>query len=153
MATDTDGVLELFRQHRDFNNRFIYFLLAVAASGVAFAIQKSENAALEWPLIPLGLAVVSFGLSFYFGISTLRKVGAALGGNYSLLQLKVGAHPGQPPAGEATEAAVKGTYRAIEESLNDAQKFSYRQIRLLFTGGIFFVVWHVLDLYLKSYCP
>ena len=93
----SDPNMELFKQHREFQNKYAYFLLAIAASAIAFAIQKSDDALLQWPMLPLGLAVLSFGISFYKGIRHLGYVGAALGGNMTLIQLKTDTHVDQPP--------------------------------------------------------
>ena len=138
---------ELYRHHREFQNKYAYFLLAIAASGIAFAVQKSEGALLQWPLAPLALSVLSFGLSFYKGMRHLEWIGATLGASYALVQLMNGS---QPPSGEPLEEAIRRTKSDIDSIIKDAKSAMTWQLRFLFSGGVLFVVWHGLDIYLRT---
>ena len=91
------GILELHKQHREGQSKYTYFLLAVAASAVAFAVQKTTGMKLSWSMTPLGLAAISWGFSFYCGCKNVLWVQAAIFANYSLLQLKGGIHPKRIP--------------------------------------------------------
>lgn len=147
---DNDGIKELFRHHREFQNKYAYFLLAVAASGIAFAIQKSEGAYMAWPLAPLGLAVLNFGASFFLGMRQIEFVGALLAANYSYLQLLSGVHPDQPPNDETLQAATNGVKRAMNRNMNRAETAATWQIRSLLAGFLFFVIWHILDIHIRT---
>ena len=85
-----NDLIEIHRQHRTGQEKYTYFLLAVTASAIAFAVQKTSGLKLTWSMVPLGLAVVLWGLSFYFGCKNLLWVQTAIYANYSLLQLQKG---------------------------------------------------------------
>ena len=145
-----DDVRELYKLHREGADKYTYFLLAVAASAVAFAIQKTESATFTWWLVPMGFAVLSFGLSFVFGVLTLIRVNAAIGANYQLLQLHAGLHQDQPSMPDELQAAKTGVARGIAHSSTRAKKYTDRQFWWLIAGAVFFVAWHVLQIYLRT---
>jgi hypothetical protein len=45
--SDND-LMELHKQHRTGQDKYSYFLLAVAASGIAFSIEKTSGLNLSW---------------------------------------------------------------------------------------------------------
>lgn len=148
-----DELLEFHRQHRTGQDKYTYFLLAVTASAIAFAVQKTDGLKITWSLIPLGLAVLLWGLSFYFGIKNLIWVQTAIFANYSLLQLQKGVHPEQPDHPQLLEAAIRGVTSALESNAKSAQFYGIWQFRLLIGGGILFIVWHILEMVLRTYAP
>lgn len=67
-----EEINELYKSHSDGQRKYTYFLLAVSASVVAFAMQKTEGLKLTYSLIPLGMSIILFGISFYFGARSLN---------------------------------------------------------------------------------
>ena len=61
-------LMEMHKQHRTGQDKYIYFLLAVAASGIAFSVEKTTGLKLNWSMLPLGAAVILWAISFYFGV-------------------------------------------------------------------------------------
>ena len=145
------GIIELHKQHREGQSKYTYFLLAAAASAVAFAVQKTSGAKLSWSMAPLGLATLSWGLSFYCGCRNLLWVQTAIFANYGLLQLKSGIHPEQPPHPQLLQAAEEGVRSAIKTNIEGAEFNGKWQFRLLILGGILFIAWHILDMVLRTY--
>lgn len=144
-------LMELHKQHRTGQEKYTYFLLAVTASAVAFAIQKTDGLKITYSLIPLGGAVLLWGLSFYFGVKNLLFVQNAIGANYSLLQLKKGVHAEQPDHPQILQAAISGVTSAITSSVDEAQFYGVWQFRLLISGAALFVFWHILEMVLRTY--
>lgn len=58
--------------------RYTYLLIAVAASAIALTLKNTENELLNWYLIPVGVAAVCWGLSFYIGLRHLILVNKLL---------------------------------------------------------------------------
>ena len=146
-----DELLQLHRQHQTSQDKYTYFLLAITASAIAFAIQKSDTLSITYSLIPLGLAVLLWGFSFYFGIKNLLGVQSAIYANFNLLQLKKGIHTDQPDHPQMLEAALRGVESAIKINIENAQFYGVRQFRLIISGGVFFLVWHILEMILRTY--
>src|SRR3972149_4298959 len=149
MTTD-QSLIEIHKQHRTGQDKYTYFLLAVTASAVAFSVQKTTGLKLSWSQLPLGMAVLMWGLSFYFGCKNLTWVQTSIYANYSLLQLQKGVHPEQPDHPQLLEAAIRGVRSALESNIKSAQFYAIWQFRLLITGAIFFLLWHVLEMVLRT---
>jgi hypothetical protein len=60
---------ELHKAHRDSAEKYIYFLLAAAGAAIAFAATQTQSATLTWIKLPLGLAVLCWGMSFSAGVA------------------------------------------------------------------------------------
>ena len=143
----TDGpVKDLYLLHRAGQDKYTYFLLAAAASGLGFAIQKSENLPLDVTMVLLAAAALAWLGSFYCGVRNVSKVLTALGGNYGLLQLKSGRHENQPPDADSTTGAIQGIMRVIDISANQARHYANWQFGLLVAGAVLFLGWHVARL-------
>lgn len=53
-------------QHEGYT-KYVYFLLAAAAAGIALAMNMTASSIISWSQVPLGFSVVFWGLSFYAG--------------------------------------------------------------------------------------
>jgi len=83
----TNRMLELYRHYTVSISRFAYFVMALSASSIAFAIQKTLDRSLEPVLIPLGVAVLFWGSSLYFGLKNRRAHDKTLSSNIDQLSL------------------------------------------------------------------
>lgn len=90
-------IADLHKAHSQAQEKYTYFLLAAAGAAIGFAVQKTEGLPLSWWLLPVGIATVIWGASFYCGCKNLDRVSAATSANFNLLQLMQGSHPDQPP--------------------------------------------------------
>ncbi|MBW7998051.1 MAG: hypothetical protein FVQ81_16080 [Candidatus Glassbacteria bacterium] len=130
-----NDLLEFHKMHRAGQDKYTYFILAVTASAVAFAVQKTEDLSITYYMIPLGTAVISWGFSFYFGIRNLYLVQTCLTGNYSLLQLQQDENIEQTQKTELSDK-IKA---AIGLNAGKAHFFGVWQFRLLIIGAILFL--------------
>jgi hypothetical protein len=145
-----DDVKDIYLQHRQGQDKYTYFLLAAAASALAFAVQKTVGLPFSWSMAPLGGAAIAWGLSFYFGCKNVSWVLTALYANVGLLQLKSGTHPNQPAHPQELTAAVAGVRNALDHNAEKAYFYASWQFRTLIIGGVLFIAWHVLEMYLRT---
>lgn len=150
MADNIDR-LELYKQHQASQDKYTYFLLAAAGAAIGFAVQKTEGLRLSWWLVPVGLAIVCWGVSFYYGCKNIVWVQTAIYANHSLLQLKAGVHPNQPPHPELTTAAMSGVKEALDSNVSRAQFYGQWQFRMLITGALLFICWRGLEMVRITY--
>ena len=141
---------EVYRALREAQNRYTYFLLAAAAAGISVAVTQTEEAILRNSHIPLGLAVVSWGLSFFCGCRDLAYVSSNLYANFELLRVKQGNHPqiGQHP--EMIAAACEGIRSAIASNGDRANRYATWQFRFLIIGAVLYIGWHIGQMYLRT---
>lgn len=143
----------LHQLHCSSQEQACYFLLAAAASAVAFAVQKTGDATLSWQLMVLGVATALWGGSFFCGVKHLQFVQAALHSNYALLQLAKGVHPKQPSHLQEFQIATDVTREWVGRHSSKAGVYSTWQLRLLLIGSIFFLAWHVLMIVERTNVP
>jgi len=149
--SDNKEIFEMYKQHHAGQDKYTYFLLATTAAAMAFAVQKTEGLLLSWWLLPVGLAIVCWGVSFFFGCKHLVWVQTAIQANYNLLQLRQGVHPEQPPHPQYTEAAKRGVETALDSNIKDAQFYGVWQFRALILGAMFFIAWRVVEMVRITY--
>ncbi len=142
--------LELYRLHRSEQSKYVYFILAAAAGGTALAVRMTTDATLHWSLAPLGAAVLSWGLSFYFGCRGLDAVSVLTRANAELLQVQNGEHPKAGRHKELQEVAAEALREVMERENTAVGKNYGRQFRCLVGGAVFFIAWHVLRIVLRS---
>ena len=145
-----DKYTELYRQQRTMQDKYVYFLLAASASAVAFAVSITSGAPLKLSQIPLGLAVLSWAGSFACGIRNLRYGMSILYANMGLIQVERGEHPKAGDHPEIMQVASEGIRSAIENNSGKANSNAKWQLSLFYAGGILFVVWHVIEMYLRT---
>ena len=149
--SDKNELFELYKQHATGQEKYTYFLLAAAASALAFAIQKTDGLVISWWLLPVAAAALSWGVSFFFGCKNLIWVHTAIYANYNLLSLKRGVHPEQPPHPQLAQAAISGVEKALDSNVQAAQFYAQWQFRSLVIGGVFFLAWHILEMFRATY--
>ncbi len=145
-----DNIREVFRAHREAQNKYIYFLLAAAAAAIAFAVNKTSAVALARSQVPLALAVLSWGLSFFTGTRHLAYVSSTLYANADLLKVENGQHPEVGGDPQRMAAAGEGIRSAIEWNSERANRLAHWQFRFLVVGAVLYVAWHVLKMYLRG---
>lgn len=143
-------LVELQKQHYSGHIKYVYFLLAVAASAIALSVQKTTGLPLSLSMAPLGIAVLLWGASFFFGCKQIEQVQSAMQSNYILLELHDERRPDQPETEEDFGVAEKETRKAIESKIKKAEFYGVWQFRLLVVGAISFLVWHVIEMALLT---
>jgi hypothetical protein len=137
---------EIYKATREGQDKYSYFLLAAAGAAIAFAVTQSQTATLTWSKVPLALAVLSWAFSFYAGCRQIRDVTNVLQQNYDLLRVQEGLHP-QFPNHPQVVAVIE---EAVRESADRTGKWAARQFRFLVAGAVFYVLWHVTEMALRT---
>ncbi|SYZ72970.1 conserved membrane hypothetical protein [Candidatus Zixiibacteriota bacterium] len=142
----TEYILELYKQLGHEQNKYVYFMLAAAASAMGFAIQKTTGMRVAWALVPIGIAIVLWSISFYYGSLNRIATNAVLHANLDLLKLYGKVHERQPPTTQTTEIAIKSTEEKLSIENEKAARYGIRQFRFLIAGGIAFLIWHIIEM-------
>jgi hypothetical protein len=149
MAGDVKGEIE--RQGFEHWQKYDYFLMAAAMAAIALSLQRTEGLPLRWPMLPLGVAVLLWGVSIYCGIRSQLFRGYALADKWQMQLLKDGTHPEYM---NATEQKRQQRHQAhMEKHAQHAavvDKATRWQRIALMAGGILFLIWHVLEMALQT---
>lgn len=135
---------EIAKRLSEEQSKYTYFLLAAAASGIALSIQRTTGSIISWKDVPLGLAILSWGASFWSGCYNRAYNSTTLYANLALLHLADGTHTEQPSHPQAALAAIEGVRAAAEQNSTSANRWGKWQFRMLIAGAIFFVAWHIV---------
>lgn len=139
-------ISDLHKAHQASQEKYTYFLLAAAGAAIGFAVQKTEGLKLSWWLVPVALATLAWGASFFYGCRDVLWVQAVISTNMALLQLHDGSHVKQPPHYQLTEAAIEGARSALNKNASKAVFYSRWQFRFLILGAMLFIAWRVAEM-------
>ena len=137
---------EIYKQHREVQNKYNYFLLAVAAAAIALSLKRTTDSKIVYSMIPLALAVLSWGLSFFCGCRRSIYAEVNLYANFELLKTQKGEHPKVGNNPQMIAAGAQAIKDAMEYNDNKAKFYGKWQFRLLILGALFFISWHIIEM-------
>lgn len=141
---------EIYRTLRESQNKYTYFLLAAAGAAIALAVNQTHSARLAWSQAPLALGVLSWSLSFLFGCRHVQYVNSTLYANFELLKVESGQHPKVGNNPQLMAVTKEGIREAIESNSKKASRYGHLQFKLLVVGAVFYIIWHILEIYLRG---
>lgn len=137
-----DEATELYRQHTEGHSKFVYFLLGVSASAIAFAIHETRGERLTALHAPIGVAVLLFAASFAAGLSGLGARQKVMMANAEILKLQRGVKV--PPPALSVADCIDAMRHALEdEAVRGSRRWRWQQW-CLFAGALAYIVGHVL---------
>ena len=122
-------------------------MIALSVTAIGFSVYKTTGLQLKWTQMPLGLAIICWGLSVFCGLNFLKYVISTLFANNAYFDIiqgrdsEIGAHP------QKIEAATSGVKQAMKTNSNRASSYSKWQEKLFYSGIILFLVWHIIEMY------
>jgi len=131
---------------RTARDKHTYFLLAASASAIAFAITQTKTFGVSWSQIPLAIAVILWGLSFYYGCKCARYT-QVQHQESAYLQETEGAMNNMPETKEQIMEMISDSYR---KNMSLSEVSDKLQFYCLISGGVSFLVWHVIEMVLRS---
>ena len=143
-------MMEVYKTLQTSQDKYIYFLLATTVASIGFAITRTQNLKLSITQIPLGISVLCWGLSFFFGCRNREYYNSTLYANGELIEVQNGQHNevGNNPL--LIQAASKGIKEAMEFNSKKISSFGKLQMRMFILGTLSYIVWHVLEMYLHK---
>lgn len=147
----SDGrVLELHKQFAAEQSKYTYFLLAVAASCIALAVRSTRSAVASWSLVPLGFAVVAWSFSFLRGLRFIEGSQQVTRANIDHLLCVQGEHPLTGVDPHKMQHGADAFWQRAETLAAAALQDYQWQFRYLISGGVLYVLWHTLEIALRS---
>ncbi len=141
---------EIQRQFRQQQEKYVYYILALTVSAIGFGIYKTSGLPLKWSQIPLGLSVICWSISIFFGLNFLKYVIGNLYLNNEYFEILAGINPDFGNTTWQIEANIEGLKLAMKSDEKTAEKYFDWQGKLFFIGVVLFILWHILEMYLLS---
>jgi len=142
--------LEVYKQLTTTQEKFVYFFIAIAGAAIAFAIKQTTNYKLTWNMIPLGLSILLWAISFWAGCRNRLFISSILYANAELLKVQNGNHPETGKNPQLIAAASEGIMKAIESNQEKTTFWGNVQIYGLFLGMISFIFWHLIEMIIRT---
>src|SRR5690606_12537380 len=79
---------ETIKQYREKQEKYIYYLIALDVSSIAFSIYTTKDSSLNIIQIPLAIAVFFWGLSIFYGLRFIRVSLSSLFTEYLYMETK-----------------------------------------------------------------
>ena len=142
--------LEVYRTRQSMQDRYVYFLLAAAGAAVGFAVTQTTTAVITSSKAPLALAVLCWGLSFFFGCESLKFASSVVFKNATLLEIRAGEHPLAGTNLQFIEFAASEMRKYADVDGSKGGRRVRWQFRLFVAGAAFYIAWHVLEMWLRT---
>ncbi len=145
----SDEHREIVRTLRESQSKYTYFLLAAAGASIGFSLNQTQGLAITWSQLPLGIAILCWGVSFFCGCRYLEYVSSTLYSNAEMLRIVEGQHPDVGSHPQMVQAASAGIRQAMAKNTSTASSLGTIQFRALICGGCFYIGWHVIEMWLR----
>jgi len=123
--------------------RFSQFIIAVNGALIAYSMKQIEGEKLTLSLIPLGLAILFWGFSFYSGISSIRRIIST-----RIIQIFKERERKKNPTGLEALRMINQKFESVGAAAEGHHK---RMFYFLYIGSILFIGWQVLEMYLITF--
>lgn len=141
---------EIQRQFRQQQEKYVYYIVALNVTAIGFSIYQTTGKTLNCTQIPLGLAIISFGISIYCGLKFLKYLISNLYTNNEYFEILKGAHPEIGNNSQKIQLASGIMKDIMIKNSNNASKFMTFQETFFYFGIILFIVWHIIEMYKNS---
>lgn len=145
-----DMSIEISRQLHSAQDKYTYFLLAFVAAAIAYAMKLTTGSVLSYSMIPLGFAILCWGISFLFGCRMLNYSHSNLYANGEALEIQRGNNPQIGKHPQKIEAACEGIRQAFESNNEKISFYGKWQFRFLIIGSLLFLSWHIIEMIIRT---
>lgn len=138
--------LELHKEFREKQEKYAYYLVALCVASIGFSITQTTGQPLKWIQIPLGISVLSWGISIFCGLRYIGMIVFSIKRNLIYLDIVQGKDEITGTNPHKIKIGVD-VYREGSEKLNKKSILLYNwQERLFFSGILLFIVWRVTEM-------
>jgi hypothetical protein len=145
-----EDLREIYRNLQNSQDKYVYFILAVTTASIGFTITQTQNITFKPSLILLGIGILCWGFSFFFGCRNREYCNSTLYANYELLKVQKGDHPELGNHPQMIQAASEGIKQAIQDNSDKMNNLVRLQMKTFIMGALFYLVWHILEIYFRT---
>ncbi len=141
---------DIQQQYRQESSKYTYFLITIAVAAIGFSVQKTIDEPLLLTQIPLGIAVLAWACSVFSGFIYLQRGQDILFTNNAYFEALKGnlSDVGNNPA--MKKVVANTLMNILEKKSERASKIYNWQFWLFLLGIILFVVWHLVEMAVRS---
>jgi hypothetical protein len=142
-----DVKFEIYRSLSQLQEKFVFYIIALNVFAIGFSVFLTIEKPLVLTQIPLGIAVVSWALSIWFGMNYLKKLIDAKSINFEMLKLE-----GSRTISNQNEYTIKSNDLMDEDQRVHIKIIKYLKYHefLFYAGIVCFLFWHFLEMAVLS---
>lgn len=143
---------DLQNQYRMQQDKYTYYIVALCVASIGFSVHVTIDKPFILSQIPLGIAVLCWALSCYFGLEFIGRGTDLIYSNLALIDIMDGQHEF---TGTNPQKIIYGSEKLIEiMNIKGKKRETFAKMQSIFfiTGIISFIIWHLLEMYIKTNC-
>lgn len=130
----------------EYQSKYTYFLLASVGACLAFSLNQTTGKEIDVKQLPLAIAVIMWGISFFCGCQYIQKKSSILYANVRYLNAE-NYDEFAGPSNEYDRRSIMITeIFNIEKLSKIANKYTFSQFYLFISAVIFYIAWHILEM-------
>jgi hypothetical protein len=137
---------EIYRTILAGQERFAYFFLAASGSAIAFAFIRTDGHSPACWMLPIAVAVLCWGLSFYRGCEHLLFQRKVLLANWKTLNIQGGMEPLTSGDPTLAASALERLRENADKDNRESRAYGRQQYVLFLLGALFYGLGHVQHL-------
>jgi hypothetical protein len=145
-----DEQLEIQKQHREWQEKYAYYVIGITIAAIGFSINLTLNQSLKISQIPLGIAILFWGMSAFLGLRFITTLIGFLYVRNGFLNIIQGIDPISGSHPEKIKIGIEVLTKIMEDHSKKAARKATWQMNCFFIGIFFFVAWRVLEMYLLT---
>lgn len=141
---------ELKKEYRERQEKYVYYVIALCVTAIGFSVYNTMGRSIKYSQLPLAFAVCSWAISILCGLRFIGNQIGALRINTIFLDIADGRDKDVGSDPQEIAYALKIMEEKIDKFSGETSKLLSRQLFLFYAGMVLFIVWHVLEMYLKK---
>ena len=141
---------DLMKEFRSQQQKYVYYIIALSVTSIGFSIFQTMNEPLKITQIPLGLAILSWGFSIFFGLSFIRYIISSIYANIEYFNVIEGNNPDVVKKPQFKDSIIEGIKQAIQSNSKKTTKLFKSQNYLFYFGVVLFILWRIIEMYYKT---
>jgi hypothetical protein len=140
----------LEKQFREQQEKFTYYVIALCVAAIGYSVHATMGQTITISMVPLGIAVLFWGLSIFTGFRFISYTIAHLYTNIGYIDVLEGNHPisGQHP--EKIKIGKDTLEKVMEDNASTAFNFATWQMRFFYLGMLLFIAWRIWEMLPKQ---
>lgn len=138
-----DESLEVYRAINAAQERFNYFFLAASGSAIVFALGRTEGQVVACWMLPVVIAIVLWGVSFFLGSEHLLFKSKIMLINLRSLEIEKGANPTVATNSELKGPALRKLREEADKENAKSRRYGRAQYLTFLAGAVFYLLGHI----------
>ena len=146
----TPEQLDVIRRLYESQEKHAYFLLAAVGACIGFSITQSNQAIISCQQIPLALAILMWGISFYCGCRYIQEKQSVMHFNFKYLVAENTKNPAPGLESARVDIEKLVALEGVNSTGVKARRYRLAQFYLFIAAVAFYITWHIIKMWART---